>query len=422
MSKLNMTPIEVAHFRFALIAPVIQNTYLEPSAAAYYRRVTQNPLDLPDGSQVSYKPNTLEKWTEYYNKNGMDGLMPKARSDKGSTRTLDNTAIEEIFYLKDKYPRLNATQIHARLIQDAYIPATVSVAAVQRFIKKNDLKSARNINIRDRKAFEEEFFAGMWQADTCYFPHICENGKSRRTFLMAIIDDHSRLIVGAKLFYNDNAYNFQLLLKDAVACYGIPNKLYVDNGSSYSNDQLTLICGSIGTVQIHTPVRDGASKGKVERFFRTIKNQWLHGLDTTQIQSLDEFNQELANYVRNYNTTMHSTIKETPMDRFLRSKTRVRVPKSADWLDECFHNRISRNVNKDSCLSIDTVFYDAPQQFIGMKVEVRFSPDSMENAYIFYNGKHFPIKATNRVANGKSKRNNKLPSIDYSKRERGYYV
>ena len=94
-----------------------------------------------------------------------------------------------------------------------------------------------------------------------------------------VIDDHSRLLVGGGLFYNDNAYNFQKVLKDAVAAYGIPSKLYVDNGCSYSNEQLSLICGSIGTVLLHTRVRDGASKAKIERQFRTLKETWLYTLD-----------------------------------------------------------------------------------------------------------------------------------------------
>ena len=115
--------------------------------------------------------------------------------------------------------------------------------------------------MKDRKAYEEAYFGGMWQADTCYLPYIRENGKSRCVYLIMILDDHSRMIVGGKLYYQENAANFQKTLKEAVAAYGIPNKLYVDNGSPYSNEQLSFICGSVGTVLLHTPVRDGASKG-----------------------------------------------------------------------------------------------------------------------------------------------------------------
>lgn len=213
----------------------------------------------------------------------MDALLPQCRSDKGTTRVLDDVTIAEIYRLREKYPKINATMIHTMLIHDGYIPATVSKRAVQRFIKNNDLKSARNPNIKDRKAFEEPEFGCMWQCDTCYLPYITEDGKSRRTYLIMIIDDHSRLIVGGQIFYNDNSYDFQKVLKHAIATYGIPDKLYLDNGSPYSNEQLTFICGSVGCLELHTPVRDGASKGKVERNFRTLKDRWLNALDTKQI-------------------------------------------------------------------------------------------------------------------------------------------
>jgi transposase InsO family protein len=416
MPKINASPMDIAHFRFALIAPVIQGTFFEPSAAAYYRKVTEKPLILPDGSTFLYNPKTLEKWTEYYNKHGMDGLMPKIRSDKGSSRALPDTAIEEIFHLKEQFPKLNATQIYFRLIQEAFIPSTVSVAAVQRFIKKHDLRSARNPNVKDRKAFEHAYFGSLWQADTCYLPYITEDGKSRRVYLIMIIDDHSRMIVGGQLFYADTAYNFQKVLKQAIATYGIPHILYVDNGSVYVNKQLDFICGSIGTLKLQTPVRDGASKGKVERAFRTLRNRWINGLDPSTVTSLDQFNTLLADYIRSYNTTVHSGIDCTPMDRFVAGTSHIKVPESSDWLDACFHNHIQRKVNNDSCVSINKSSFDAPQQFIGMKVDIRFLPDHMDEAFILYDGKHYPLKQTDKVANAKTKRNNTFDSLDYSKR------
>ena len=219
---------ETAQFKFGLIAPVIQGLFPDHSRTAFYKRVTQKPIEFPDGSvrEISYK--TLEKWVSLYQRNGINALMPTERSDKGTTRVLPDTAIEEIYRLKREYPRLNATQIHQKLIQDGFIPATVSVCAVQRFIKHNDLKGARNPNLRDRKAFEEDAFGKMWQTDTCYFPHITENGRSHRVFAVCIIDDHSRMIVGSGLFYSDSAANFQSVFKTAVAAHGVPAKLYTD--------------------------------------------------------------------------------------------------------------------------------------------------------------------------------------------------
>ena len=413
-TKKLSTATEIAQFRFALIAPVIQGLFPDASRTAYYKRVTEKPLTFPDGTVKEIKYKTLEKWVSNYQRYGYDALLSSERCDKGCTRVLTDTAIEEIFRLKQDFPRLNATQIHAQLIQNGFIPATVNVCSVQRFIKNNDLKSARNPNLRDRKAFEEDSFGKMWQTDTCYFPYITEDGKSHRVYAICIIDDHSRLIVGGKLFYNDSAANFQSVFKNAVATYGIPAKLYTDNGGPYSNDQLSLICGSIGTVLLHTKVRDGASKAKIERFWRTTKERWLYGLDMDSISSLEEFNTLFAEYIRSYNTTLHTGINCTPFERYQASVKNVQSPKSREWLDECFLNRIIRKVRKDATVSFGKVSYDVPMQFIDMKVEIRFRPGEMDSAFILFEKEHYPIRPTNKVENCHTKRNNG-PTIDYSK-------
>ena len=408
------TAAEVAQFRFALIAPVIQGLFPDASRTAYYKRVTENPLTLPDGTKKVINYKTLEKWVSVYQRGGIDALMPATRSDKGTTRALTDLAIEEVFRLKQAFPRLNATQIHKQLIQEGFIPATVSVCAVQRFIRHNDLKSARTPSMQDRKAFEEDAFGKMWQTDTCYFPHITEDGRTRRVYAICIIDDHSRLIVGAELFYSDTAANFQSVFKKAVATYTIPAKLYTDNGAPYVNEQLALICGSIGTVLLHTKVRDGASKAKIERFWRTCKETWLYGLDMEQIHSLKEFNVLFQEFIRSYNTSMHSGIGCTPFERYQASTTYAHPAKSSEWLDECFLNRITRKVRKDATVSIDKVSFDVPAQFIGQTVDIRFRPGEMDSAVILFEGVSFPVRMTDKNENCRTKRNNPV-GIDYTK-------
>lgn len=110
--------VAIAQFRFALIAPVIQNLFPDESRTAYYKRVTENELTLPSGEKVLYSYKTLEKWVSLYQNGGIDALMPRERSDKGTTRALPDVAVEEIFRLKQEYPRLNATQIYHKLVSD----------------------------------------------------------------------------------------------------------------------------------------------------------------------------------------------------------------------------------------------------------------------------------------------------------------
>jgi len=132
---------ELAYFRFALIAPVIQGTFPDASIAAYCRRVTEKPIVRPDGTLFQYTPGTLSKWISLYKFGGMEELMPRARSDKGSTKILSDECISEIHRLKEKYPRLNAVQIHAHLVKEGLINATVSERTVQRYIKVHGLKN-----------------------------------------------------------------------------------------------------------------------------------------------------------------------------------------------------------------------------------------------------------------------------------------
>lgn len=405
---------DMALFRFSLIAPIIQGTLTEDSVAAYCRRIAANPIRRPDGSEFHYAPTTLEKWATDYKKLGLEALMPKERSDKGSVRVLSTECMDAIFRIKEKYPRLGSVHIHQRLLDDGLITGQVSVRTIQRFVKQQGLKNNPREAKKDRKAFEEAYFGAMWMADTCYFPYITENGAAQRTYLIAIVDDHSRLVVGATLYYGDTAYNFQKTLKRAVATYGIPNKLYCDHGPSYQNSQLPFICAGIGTALIHAPIRDGAAKGKIERTFSTFKTRWLHGLNTGALTSLEEFNRELAEYVRTHNTTVNSATGQAPMDRFMATRERIKCPQSSAWLDECFMNRERRKVRNDATVSIHKIQFDAPMHFIGQTVEIRFLPEQMEDAYIFDAGQHFPLKRTDKQANGRVKRQKGL-TVDYSR-------
>ena len=130
--------------------------------------------------------------------------------------------------------------------------------------------------------------------------------------------------------------------------------------------------------------------------------------------SLAQFDGMLKDYMRTYNTTVHSGINCTPLERFRNTKDHPRIPASRQWLDNCFFNRVNRKVRKDATVSIDKISYDCPMQFISSRVEIRFLPDDMDSAFILYDGKRFPIRKTNKVENCHTKRSNG-PALDYSK-------
>lgn len=405
--------IEEASIRLALIQPAYNGTYPDLSKHAYFCRVTEYPIKMPGGREVRYSPGTLACWESDYRRHGFDALIPKRRCDAGKSRRLDDDAVAAIYRIRQDLPRINAKEIYLKMIVEGIINRKdVSLSTVQRYVKKNNLKGASNPGQKDRKAFEEALACGMYQGDSLYGPYLTENGVRRRTYLIMLLDDKTRLIVGGKFFYNDNAYNFQKVLKDAIATFSIPTKLYVDNGSPYKNEQISLICGSLGIVLIHTPVRDGASKGKCERNFRSLRNRFLNVMDPSQLSSIDELNSLLYDYIRRHNTTLHSATNQTPMDRYTLDISYLKMPTSMEWLNNCFMNRAVRRVRNDSTITIDKVLYDVPLQFIRAKVEIRYLPDAMESAYIFDDGHKYTIRKTNKVENGNTKRNNTY-SLNY---------
>lgn len=400
--------IAIASLRLAAIQPAFNNTYPDMNKTAYYARISQQPFKFPDGHEVLYAPGTYACWESDFRKGGFDALIPKERSDKGHTRKLDADVIAKIYDLREKYPRLTATGIRDKMILDGFIKESdASVATFQRFIKKNNLKGASAPGQKDRKAFEEEFATGMYQADTLYGPFITENGISRRTYCIMILDDKSRMIVGGKFFYEDNSVNFLQVFKEAVCTYGIPGKLYVDNGASYKNSQLPLICGQLGTVLIHTPVRDGASKGKVERNFRTLRTRFLDALDPGSLSDIGELNRLLTEYIRTHNTSEHSGIGMIPHVRYMEDIFRIRMPKSREWLNDCFLYRVKRKVRNDSTITLEKRLYDVPMEYIRCSVEVRYIPGDTDSAFIWEEDKRIPIRLTNKIENSKTKRKNR---------------
>lgn len=404
---------EIALFRFSLIAPVINQTFEAPSLSEFFRQIASKSHSFPDGSQVKYSSGTIKKWYLTYKNHGFDALIPKTRDDIGKPRVLDNNAIEKIHSLKEQFPYITGTLVYSKLIEDGYIKATVtSKATVLRYIRDNNLKRSQ-LQPVDRKAFEMEFANDCWQSDTSHGPIITVNGQKRHTYLIAFIDDASRLIPYGEFFFNDNAINLQAVFKKSVSIYGVPKRIYVDNGASFKNEQLSLICASLGTALIHTAPYTPQSKGKVERMFRTIKDKWMNGIDWSEFNSLEELNSDFNIFLnQSYNNTIHSAIKTTPRERFLKDINKIKYIPLED-IENKFLHRVTRRVSNDATVSLNNMQFETPPKYIGLKINIRYSPIDLDKAYIFDNNNKLQdvIYPLRRVDNSKVKRN----TIDYSK-------
>lgn len=240
---------QLALLRFSIIAPVVNNTQAFKSRMAFFRDAALKEYLLPSGKKCTFKIGTIKNWYTAYKNYGFDALITKPRKDIGDSRKLSSEATNKIMELKEQLPHITGKAIYNKLLEEGIILAKdVSISTVYRFLNKHNLKY---IPTMERKQFEMEHANDCWQADTSQGPVIKVNGKKLHTYLIQIIDDASRLVVGCEFFLNDNAINFQYVLKQAIKTYGVPKRLFVDNGAPYKNLQFQSICANLGTILIH---------------------------------------------------------------------------------------------------------------------------------------------------------------------------
>lgn len=407
--------IALAEYKLGLIAPALNGTHPDATMASYFRRIAEVPLELPNGSVVRVKPSTLASWRRSYLKHGFEGLVPKKRSDLGLSRRIDSDLAEDIQGMRAERPGISAKLVHEALVEGGYIAdGEMSVATVQRFFKRNP-EPAAGPEAKDRRAFEASRVNGIWQADTLFGPYV--GSPARRAYLQAVIDDKSRKVVAARFVANDNAATFQGTLRMAVASHGIPEKLFVDNGGPYKNEQLSLICGGLGIVLLHAAVRDGAAKGKIERWNRTIRMRFLMTLPEHAKGGLDELNSELAKWVAAYNASVHSSTKLAPNEAFAAEADQLRwVGGGSDALDEAFRNRVTRKVAKDATVRVDHVLYDVPMGLIGEMVDLRYAPGRTDDTWVAMpDGTRQRIAPTDKAANADAPRVKPAYAIDFTK-------
>ena len=374
---------EVALFRFSLIAPIVSGTYREISKMEYFRNVADKEYVLPNGNKARFSPLTIKKWYQNYTKGGLDALIPHARIDLGHTRVLTPQVCKKIEDFKSQFPYITGKKIYQKLIVGGHLrEMDASIDTVYRYLKSQHL-TRDHMPPQECLAFEMEFANDCWQADTTFGPVILVNGHKRQTYLIDFIDDASRVLVHGEFFFADNAINMQKVFKKAIMKYGIPKRLFVDNGCSYQNHQLNWICAELGILKIHSKPYHPQGKAKIERSHRTVKDKWMHAIDWNDYHSIEELNKDFDAFLAaEYTNSIHSSLDMTPKERYLKDFDRIKFL-DIDQLEESFLHRITRKVAPTATVSLFNSIYEVPQQYIGQIIHLRFYPEDMAEIYLY---------------------------------------
>ena len=397
---------EIALMRYGAIAPIIAGLDERyPSKTAFYTEISAKGLLGPDGKLHHYAPATIEKWYLDYQNHGFEGLVPKGRSDAGMSRKLDEELQERIRYFKTNYPRMSAAAIYRQLKSDgSVINGQVSESTVSRFVNRLQLELRQTPN-KDMRRYERPHINEVWCGDSSVGPRLTDlDGKKHRVYIIALIDDASRFITGIDVFYHDNFINLMSLMRSAIAKYGRPKVFNFDNGKSYKNRQMELLAARIGTTLSYCQPYTPTGKAKIERWFRTMKDQWMATLDMRDFHSLEELRGSLYAFVQQYNQSPHSSLRGcSPQDRFFSEPEQIRRLSEED-IRQNFLLEIERRVSADSVIVIDQVEYEVDYRFARQRIRLRYSPDMKDIFIVEADGTLTPIRLLNKTENALIKR------------------
>ncbi|MEA1921987.1 MAG: DDE-type integrase/transposase/recombinase [Pseudomonadota bacterium] len=371
----------VALFRYGLIADVV---CLEPGAKGLYAKLKEKAaLDyvIPGSSRTSIAQETLRSWIKDYRKDGFDALYPKTRTDKGRSRIL-STEIEDILVeIKENDLKLSVAQVIKKARKQNQIDENqeLSESIVYRLLSNRGLMDKRKIEEpggKDHRRFSYSHAGELFMSDVMHGPAVFTEGrKKQKAYLIAFIDDATRVIPYAEFALGEKSRDLLPVLKQAIMRRGIPKRLFVDNGSAFRSRHLAIVCARLGITLIHSKAYHAAAKGKIERWFRTIRQQFLPTLEDHQKASLANLNQALWAYVEGeYHHNIHRTLAESPLDRWARCSERVRFPEPGVDLEEIFLAEDKRKVHKDRTISLHGKAYEAEAALVGETVILRYDP------------------------------------------------
>lgn len=400
------TRTDIALFRYGILAPLIQRQVEDKRPWVYFKQASKKKYEYIDGTYKSITTCTMVRWYKTYLKEGFDGLKPIRRADIGTSRKMNADIDNLIAYYTNEYPRLPATQIYQRLLDKGDITKQeISLSTITRAVKKHKA-SKDSLPLVERRRYEKENINEVWYGDTTYGPYININGENKRVFIIALIDDASRLITGCEAFFEDNYINLMKVLKSAISSRGKSRMLSFDNGANYKCKQMKVLAARIGVAINYCPPFTATSKAKIERFFRTLKDQYLCTIKPNDYKNLEDFNKDLRAYIHKYNTSNHSSLGEgvSPTDRFY-SQSELIIQMTDEEIERSFLLEEDRKVSNDCVIKLNNQLYEIDYHYQNQKILIRYSPD-LSKVYVVDrdDGSLKEIKLLDKKGNSKIKR------------------
>jgi putative transposase len=383
----------VALFRFSVIGSLISGELAHGDLNKNIMQLSGRRYQIPDSVRTHIGAGTIREWLADYRKGGFEALKPKGRCDAGTARVIRPELAARLVALKTDHPKMAVTTMFRELLRENIIkPGEVAASTVYRLFARSNLSAVPSTTGKEQRRFVHRYPNDCWQSDVMHGPYIKDGpaSRARKTYLIAFIDDASRVIVGAQFFFSEATVNIKTVLRQAVLTYGVPSRLYLDNGRNFCAEDIRIACAAMRTALIHTTPYYPEGKGKIERFFRTVRSSFLTCLRT--VSSLGEINLCFDHWLQNdYNRASHDGIAgDTPMNTFLRNAdSRIRrLPPHIDPA-ELFNRKESRRVARDGTFHVNNILYQAEEHLIGKTISILYDLDDPSRKVKVYDGDLF---------------------------------
>lgn len=395
---------QIALTKYKLIAPVIGDPSI--SQKEYFLKLAESAHRIPGREEtVKYRACTFKKWLKLFRKHGLDGLVPHRRNDRGTFRSLTVEHLKKLEKIAQEYEFRTTKAFYAYAAgEQVFSREHCSYATFNAFARHHRLLEI--LDKKKRKSFEKPSPNMLWTGDIMYGPHVYGGRHGQRSYLVTLIDDHSRFPVGARFCIGQDFESVDRVLREALATYGIPAALYFDHGKVFISDRLVRAGIKLGFTVVHPPVGDPAPRGKIERFFRTVRDMFLDIYLATlkgKRPTIEELDAAFQEWLRGgYLHRVHGTTKISPHDRFMAGLATITIRrKSAEDIRRAFLRSFERKVSKDALVSIDNQQFEVPGEYIGQRIMVLMEQGNLETALIDdpKEKKHIVIRPVDRAAN-----------------------
>jgi transposase InsO family protein len=341
--------------------------------------------NIPHSAKTRISRSTILRWIADYKAGNqkLKSLYPKDRNDIGKSRSMDEDTSLALINLRHELPNASAVKLLEEMHNRGLVTAGIgmNLSKVYRFLHQHDLMARPGKKPEDRRKYEAELPNDLWQADVMHGPKVRHQGRQRKTYLIAIIDDHSRLMPYAGFYWSEKLSCWLDALEKALAKRGLPRKIYVDNGAAFRSKHFEATSALLGIVLIHSRPYKPQGKGKIERWFKTVRSSFLPDY---QPHSIEQLNHDLNFWIdQHYHQKIHSATGQTPFARFAAHSECLRCA-PADLHDH-FRKTVRRRVGKDRTITIDGRLFEAPVGLIGKQVELRYHMEHPEIVEIFDN-------------------------------------